>query len=587
MLLQQRNKGYSIARLYYKIGEYQTAVQYLTSYLAVNERNPIAYKFLGECYEKLKKPDKALTAYQNSLELDKKQTDLLIQVCKLLQMDELSNVATNRARYYYELAESRNVQHEAVLNLKLKHLKSEQNGNGNPQNIQEIILKEIKMRPSDICLRIRLLRHYLDQNQIDDGFKYAYDNEIQQSGHFRHSRDWYRTVKEVLDKYRVLPMNEKKLNQNWPFWLLSLIVTERQVYLSLVQTSHDSHNTAANLADATNHLYDLDQLLQKISVMNPCPSNERELNSQLFSHFRGQLCLHAASLLFKREISATSQSQWQETLRKALPLLLLAYNCGVVDSAHPSLRNASETTKILVNLWLSESAFRCSQAGRTILGCIEAQNVDNSVMANLRKVCNDKYIVWSNADEVLAEIRRSTTDSEWRKHLHRQLFGNQVQDANANTSYFTKCDVLQSPNDDWPQLSDLESYEELAQRVDPSSLAHFVYLSLGIDNSNKPKQTAISSDVKCLIFNDLNFSIMNLFNCGAETLNKLDVDTFLYATAIQAKRTIEIEKSYASGSSSSPRILPYPNMVPYLCTEEQDNWWKAAYKVIVFFHSIN
>lgn len=64
---------------------------------------------LGQCYEKLKRPDKQLLAYQRSLQLDNKQADLLVEVCKLLQNNELPGVSPAKARYWYELADSRNL----------------------------------------------------------------------------------------------------------------------------------------------------------------------------------------------------------------------------------------------------------------------------------------------------------------------------------------------------------------------------------------------------------------------------------------------------------------------------------------------
>lgn len=581
--LQKNFRGYAIAKLYYKIGEYNIAVNYVTTYLSVNDNCAAAHKFIGQCYEKLKKPDKALVAYQRSLELDKKQSDLLVEVCRLLQMDELSNVASSKARYYYELAESRNIQHDDVLNLKLKCLEKSQNGNGNKQNIHDLILKEVKMRPFDIGLRIRLLRHFLDQNKADDAFKYAYDIEMKQTGQFRNSSDWYLIVNQVLTKYKANPDNEAKLNQNWPFWLLSLITLERQVYLSLAESPNDSNAIAMNLTEATNYLFDFDQTLNKISGINACPEQEKELNSHFFSHFRGQLCLHAATLLFKREMLGTPREQWYETTRNSLPLLLLAYNCGVADSSHPSLRNSAENTKQLVNLWNVQSAFRCSQAGRTLISCVDVPDADNNTtLANFRRICNEKYPVWSSCDEILTEIRRITTDSEWRKRTHHLLFSSIAQDNQASSSYFVKCSVLQTPTYDWPQISDLETYEEIAQKLEPSSLSNFVYLALGFDVTNKSRNTTISSDIKCLVFSELNFSVANLAVCGAETLNRLDIDTFLYAATMQAKRSIEVEKyngAYGNNRSTRPKILPFANVANRLCTEEQANWWKAAYKV--------
>lgn len=582
---QKKLRGYTIGKLYFKIGDYLTAVNHVSQYLSAVSNNATAYRFLGQCYEKLKKPDKTLAAYQRSLELDKKQSDLLVEVCKLLQMDEISGITSAKARYWYELAESRNIQHDAVLNLKLKYLQGAQNGTDNVHTIQEVILKEVKSRPFDVGLRIRLLRHFLDQNLPEDAFKYAYDIEMKQNGHFWNSADWYVVVAEVLAKYKAVPAIATKINQNWPFWLLSIISLERQVYLNLSVSPSDSSSISINLTDAANYLSEFDQTLNKVAGLNVFPDQERELGSQFLYHFRGQLCLHAATLLFKREMSATRRNQWQETTRNALPLLLLAYNCGIVDSTQLWLRNYSETTKHLIHVWSIQSAFRCCQAGRTLISCVEVQaNEGNTAIDNLRRIRNDSNSLWSSCDEILTEIRRSTTDADWRKRAYRLLFNN--NDQHVNTSYFVSCGALEKPTYDWPYVSDLEAYEETSQQLQPSSLSHLVYLALGFDmTTTNTAQTTISSDVKCLVFNDLSFSISNLVNCGAETLNQLDVDTFLYAATIQAKRNIEVEKTYLNsgrateGNATRPKILPYANMAYRLCSEEQENWWTAAYKV--------
>lgn len=97
-------------------------MEYLQRYIKHNDQNPDAYKLLGQCYEKLKLPDKQLFAYQRSLELDKKQTDLLVEVCRLLQNNEFPGVTPAKARYWYELAESRN--------LKVASLRSPASGSG-------------------------------------------------------------------------------------------------------------------------------------------------------------------------------------------------------------------------------------------------------------------------------------------------------------------------------------------------------------------------------------------------------------------------------------------------------------------------
>lgn len=543
--------------------------------MSANDNCAAAHKFLGQCYEKLKKPDKALVAYQRSFELDKKQPDLLIEICRLLQSDELTGVTAAKARYWYKLAESGNIQHDAVLNLKLKYLNEE-------ENVQDIILKNVVSRPFDVGLRIRLLRHFLDQNKVNDAFKYAFDIEMKQNGQFRNSMDWYANVAQILAKYKTA--NESTLKTNWPYWLLLICTLERQTYLSLTQCPSDSTSISANLSDSASFLFEFDQNLNKVAGYNICPDNERELASQFLYHFRGQLCLHTATLLFKRELAAIPRNEWYETTRSALPLLLLAYNCGVIEKSQPWLLNSTENTKQLVRLWCVQSSFRCSQAGRTLNACIDSSaSSNNSALANLRKICTEKYGLWTNCDDILTEIRRSTTDPDWRKKLYKKLFTNKDHANSTATSYFVNCIALETPTYDWPQLIDLETYEGTAQDIEPTSLSHLVYLTLGSDGGKGTSDTSVNPDVRCRIFKDLNFSISNLVNCGAETLNQLDIDTFLYGATIQAKRNIEVDKSNLTRSGSNkPKILPYANMQNRLCTEEQADWWTAAYKVSIF-----
>lgn len=586
LFLQRNLRGYTVAKLYAKIGEYTTAVNYLSMYLQANDNCPAVHKFLAECHEKLKRPDKALIAYQRSLELDKKQPDVLVEICRLLQSDELFNKFSSKARYYFEMAESQNVQDNVISDLKIKY-STTINDNGNTQNMQELILNEVKSRPFDVGLRIRLLRHFLNQNKFEDAFKYAYDIEMKQVGQFRNSMEWYAIVSDVLFKYQSVQANDTKLNQNWPFWLLSVITLERQTYLSLAQSQNDSNLASANLTESNKYLYEFDQLLNKVANLNACPDQENELGAQFLYHFRGQLCLHAASLLFKREIAAAPRNQWRETTRNALPLLLLAYNCGIVDNTQPAWRNCSENSKQLINLWSLQSAFRCCQAGRTLRSCVNETN-NNTAFANFQRICNDKYPIWPSSEEALAEIRRSTTDSDWRKRMYQMLFANiDRASSTVSSSYFAKCQALEKPTYEWPQVHHLEDYEETSQRLESSSLPHMVYLALGFEVNNRTRDnlTTISPDIKCHVFNNINLTVSNLVNCGAETLNQLDIDSFLYASTIQAKRKIEVETANLNNSENGSArfaglsILPFANMAHRLCTDEQSDWWTAAYKV--------
>lgn len=327
-------------------------------------------------------------------------------------------------------------------------------------------------------------------------------------------------------------------------------------------------------------------MVSKVAPNEP----DTQLATEFTSHFRGQFCLHAASLLFKRELVVSARNHWRETTKSTLPLLLLAYNFGRVDKTQIWLRNCTENARELVALWSTESRFRCSQAGRTLLSCIDAPP-ENTALNNLRKMINEKLPTWSSCDDVLNEIRRSTTDADWRKRLHRQLFAGSEHQALVASSHFVKSKAFEKPEYIWPQISELQSDEEAAQVIEPASLARLVYLTLGYDATTaattKSTSTNISPDVRCRVFSNLNFSTPSLANCSAETLNQLDIDAFLYAAAIQAKRTIDVERLHSMGNdaiTSKPRVLPYANMAHRLCTEEQANWWTAAHKVNLLDH---
>lgn len=246
---------YNFARQYFKIGEYKAAEHYVSLYLSTNDNCAAAHKLRGQCFEKLRKPEQQLLAYQRSLELDKKQTDLLVEVCKLLLSDEVSGVTAAKARYWYELAESRNVQDAAVLNLKLKYL-------NDGANITDILLREIVQRPLDIGLRIRLMRNYIEQNRIVDAFKYAYDIEMKQNSKFRNSIDWYVAIGQTLAKYK--SEHEPHLDKDWSYWLLLICTLDRHLFLSLAHSSNDSTENAQNLAESVNLLFELDQALNKV-----------------------------------------------------------------------------------------------------------------------------------------------------------------------------------------------------------------------------------------------------------------------------------------------------------------------------------
>ncbi|XP_011183994.2 E3 SUMO-protein ligase RanBP2 [Zeugodacus cucurbitae] len=563
---ERQLRSFTIAKLYYKINEYSTAEQYLCSYLSVKEDNDQAHKLLGQCYQRLKKPEKALQSFQRSLQLNSKQPDVLADVCQLLLEDK--NLNASKAKYWCELAESEKVQHDAVFSLRLKLINKE---NLETNQVEDLIQKEISARPNDVQLRVRLMRNYIEQNKVLDAFKYVYNFEMNQQDNFSNSSEWYNIVWLVLNKYEQMS-NTKK---DWEFWLLMVICLERQVNISFTLTAASA---TGGVTETANLLFNLDQYLFKVTQLSDKLCAQRELVNLFLDHYRGQMLIYATALIFKREL-LQNKNKWKETVKVVLPLLLLAFQTDVPGNREPWMRHTDEQGKQLIQLWNREGSFRCAQAGRTLLSCIADELATDKENANqqLNSLLGNNPPLWSNSDELLSQIRQICLDKNWRRNVFAALYCNSDQKVKEQSSLLIKSPKLAEPVFELPTYADVERYEEDAQYLKPQSLQHLIYLCLGNDNL---------AYVRAKYFSGLNFSTQNLAFCGAESLNQLDMDTFLYAATIQAKRTLQVERetfdNYNTGNRSAsgrPRILPFANLQGQLCTEEQSNWWLAAYQV--------
>lgn len=76
--MQKKLKGLAIARMYFKISEFELAKQYVTTFLSVNEISPEGHRLLGHCYDKLGNKEKAVAEFQTSLLSSPNQPELLL-----------------------------------------------------------------------------------------------------------------------------------------------------------------------------------------------------------------------------------------------------------------------------------------------------------------------------------------------------------------------------------------------------------------------------------------------------------------------------------------------------------------------------
>lgn len=461
-----------------------------------------------------------------------------------------------KAKYWCELADTENVRDDNVLSLRLKMLNKDKKGGGKP--VEEMILKEIAARPHDVGLRIRIVQFLLDEKRINEAFKYCFDLEMKFMEIFLLSIDWYTTVSSVIAQHTS--------TDNWNYWCLLLISIDKRIFLSLKKDLSLQTIKQHCIRDVTKLLFEFDQVLKKAADSLLVLAPVKELGEEFINHFRGQLALHTASLLFQKQ-KVANDDQWRNTTKKCLPFLLFAFQCSTVNTEAFWLKNTNDIIRNLFSHLKKEGAFRCAQAGRTILACKSIGSDDIAI--NIRN-----YKSWSTIEDIFNQVRETCVDLNWRKNMYRQLFANTDQQTHVSTSYLVQNSYFQEPKYEIISFNDVDSYEATAQYLYPSSLEHHVYLGLGRKDLHSYKSHT---------FAGLNLSTSNLINCNPETINRIDIDSFLYCAIIQAKRRLEAEKdcyeSFSSKPNEKPLILPAANMVEGLCSEEQSDWWLSAFKI--------
>lgn len=480
---------------------------------------------------------------------------MTLSVCRLFLVNDSWTTSPGKAKYWCELANTENIRDENVLSLRLKMLNKDNKSGGKP--VEEMILKEIAARPHDIGLRIRLVKFLLEEKRINDAFKYCFDLEMKFMEIFLLSIDWYTTVSTVL--------SQQTSTDNWNYWCLLLISMDKMIYLSLKKDLSLQSIKQTVIKDVTNMIFEFDQVLKKASDALMILAPVKELAEEFINHFRGQMALNIASLLFQKQ-KVSNNDQWRETTKKSLSFLLFALQCSAVNTEAFWLKNTNDIIRNIFVYLKKEGSFRCAQAGRTILAC--KTNSDDAAM-NIRN-----YKCWTTIEDIFNQVRETCVDLNWRKNIYRQMFANADQQTKALSSYLVQNSFFQEPNYEIISFNDLEMHEMTAQYLYPSSLEHHVYLGLGRKDLNS---------YKSYTFSGLHLSASNLINCNPETINRIDIDSFLYCAIIQAKRRLEAEKdcyeTFSNKPHEKPLVLPAANMMEGLCTEEQSDWWLSAFKI--------
>ncbi|KAK0161304.1 hypothetical protein PV327_009789 [Microctonus hyperodae] len=535
----ERNlRCYHIAKLYYQVGDYDSARRYLSSYLEVKNESAVAHKLLGQIYEALEQKESAFAQYKQSLELDSRQDDLVLKVCELL-IDTDVGMDINRMKYWSDRASETLPNHRIVFELKEKILTADKS-NANDDDLEGLITSELSARPSDIQLHIKLIKYYVKKNRLSDAFKHAIDVELTYL--HRDNLIWYETLCDLLSKCK--DIRQTKI----PFWIFYVSSLERYVSLTLRE-----HNNAINstIQDATQALFNFDQSLTEAKQQNYL--DHSILSEQMFQHMWGQLNYHLACLLIRKV--KREQKNWIEIGRLCSALLLGAIHSTPIDLTTSWAINLKEF-KELATLWNKEGSYRCSQAAHTL----KDYGKDNP------KRLMDKIDEYFN--------------STWRENIYRKIFNGKLHEQMINQSYFANS-TLANPPLRLLSITELKIYDEIAKEIYPSSLHHHVWLGIvnrpHYDGNNLDNLT-IYPNQYCHVFDNLQLSVFNLSQASPDTIGRLDIDAFLNATIYCA---IEIvDEQQRSGFLSPDRMPTLPaDLTNTICTSAQEKWWQYAYKI--------
>nr|XP_022905835.1 ranBP2-like and GRIP domain-containing protein 4 isoform X1 [Onthophagus taurus] len=521
----------AFAKLYFKVADYEQARRYVSIYLGSKPLSAEAHQLLGKILEKQGKFDAAFEAYRSSLEIDSKQNNVIMKVCELLANENV-NFDVSSARFFCERAQSIDPNNPLICTLKEKLIMLE---GKDPDDVSRLLKKELEARPTDIDIQVRLLRHFLQNNQIKEAYKHAYEIEHANLSVFIKSFKWYKTIAEVLVKYQ--QDNYSNKNLNWEFWMLLVSVLDKLVYLNLDET-----NNSKTPNEYVGTVFNFDQTL-KIAVDNIRNCPEKQLLQEFLNHYRGQLCFHLITLMYKQ--AKNGLIKYKEAYRMCLPLLFAAYHTQPVDLQCLWINHTSESNKQLVKRWNLEASYRCSQIGH--------------MLTSLAKDRKSSFIEKAN----------QSSSGMWREQFFKQLFVTRDQQSKLKTSYFATCPQLVDLTLRLPDKSDIEKFDQVAQLVNPDSLHHYIWLGLNQDLSN----------FKLSVFDGLQYSIKNLNNCSAESLTILDIQSFLFASILCAQQQINEHKhNNIYYSSDKPTVLPAV-ITQQFGTVNQTKWLVSAYKM--------
>ncbi|XP_003424125.1 E3 SUMO-protein ligase RanBP2-like [Nasonia vitripennis] len=517
---------YKVAELYYSVADFESARQYLSRYVEFHKEAK-AHKLMGEILEALGQKKAAIAQYECAFKLNSREKELIPKVCELLSDPEIAS-DNSISRFWVENA-YRWFPRKLVSQLKEKIPAIERLTSYNEENLEKLIKAELVSRPTDVQLNIKLLKHYVKENKLDEAYKYAID--IETTHVHRNSLVWYQELTEILLKCK------NKCQKIGSFWIAYISSLERYAALSI----KGLFSSIRNMSGAVKAVYNFDQCLFEAKLLLPF------FPECILKHMWGQLNFHLACLLLMdthRDPFGRSEAAYL-----CAPLLLTAMLVNPIDSEAFWDRQRLQT-------WYHEGSYRCSQAGHVLYNY--ARGNHEKLINNIKKFCT----------------------GPWKKLVYKRIFVSKFYYEKVQSSYFLNNNAIDTSSLRFLSHNELQKYDQVAEEVWSNSLHHQVWpaIKLHTNNSCSSIFEGPQPNLTSHLFPDIPFSVENLSQTSPDTLSRLDVDAFLNSTAFCATAVIEKQQTNTLGYYGRSQTLPADLTVP-LCSTEQEKWWHAACKI--------
>ncbi|XP_022179674.1 E3 SUMO-protein ligase RanBP2 isoform X2 [Myzus persicae] len=541
---EKKLKGLAIARMYFKVSEFELAKQYVITFLSVNENSPEGRRLLGHCYDKLGNKEKAVLEYQKSLTSTPNQPELLLLCCELM-VDPSVKLNDVQAEKICKQTEDLYPYHPTVYKLKDRLLAS--NGNCDPSKAENLLNAEISVRPEDMNLRIKQLKLFESSGRLSEAYSCAMNIEK----NFKFQKDnveWYETVSQICEAYGTLN------TVNWEFYSRVLPVYEHTASLFISESKTSKQKT---ISECYKVLFRLDQALYKaIQISSP----QTEFYRSLIQHLSNQFYFHLASVIMK--LAKKENSTWSKTNQLAAPLFLMSLAPPIDKQAFDSITNKefSMEQKSNVALWELEGTRRIIESGFVLRAMMAKE--DEHFIDNVKLLCiND----WKTTN-----FKKIFNDPEYAKGVPTSLF------------------IHYSPEKLVYNIPELIQYAVPKHMLSfemsrPGSLHHLVWYGIQLlESENKgcglrlTKNTLFPVGFGCKSFNELPLATNSLASANIESICQIDMNTFLYATVLSVASFLDNQSQ--SSDPKAPQTFP-SNITDQLTTSEQENWWKSMYKI--------